>query len=141
MFVHGALCVAYSGRCLLSRYLSGRDSNQGNCAHPAAGITDLVEENRPGEYLEAIETDAGTEILSSKDLCLIEKIPEYIEAGVNAFKIEGRMKSVYYTANVTRIYRNAVDTCLSGGDYASHIPLWTEELDTREPPAFHLRSF
>jgi len=129
IFAHGALCVAYSGRCLLSRYLSGRDSNQGNCSHPCRWNYHLVEEKRPGEFLEVIESDAGTEILSSKDLCLIEKIPEYIDAGVNAFKIEGRMKSVYYVANITRIYKAAVETHLAGGDYAASLPLWKEELD------------
>jgi U32 family peptidase len=129
IFAHGALCIAYSGRCLLSRYMSGRDSNQGNCSHPCRWEYTLVEEKRPGEYFDIIESDQGTEILSSKDLCLIERIPEYIDAGVNAFKIEGRMKSVYYTANVTRVYKSAVETYCSGGDFAAQLPLFKEELD------------
>ncbi|MGL4369691.1 MAG: peptidase U32 family protein, partial [Spirochaetota bacterium] len=129
IFAHGALCIAYSGRCLLSRYLSGRDSNQGNCSQPCRWNYRLTEETRPGEYFELTETPKGTEILSSKDLCLIERLPEYVKAGVNAFKIEGRMKSVYYVANVTRIYKDALSTILSGGDYAAKIPFWKEELD------------
>jgi putative protease len=129
IFVHGALCVSYSGRCLLSRFLSGRDANQGNCSHPCRWKYSLVEEKRPGNYLEITEYSRGTEILSSKDLCLIEKIPEYIDAGVNAFKIEGRMKSLYYTANTTRIYRHAVDTYCSNGDYEALKPFWLNELD------------
>jgi putative protease len=129
VFVHGALCVAYSGRCLLSRYLSGRDANLGNCAQPCRWNYRLVEEKRPGEYLDVIENETGTEILSSKDLCLIEKLPGYVKAGVDAFKIEGRMKSVYYTANVTRVYRAALECIRSGGDYAAELPLWKEELD------------
>ncbi|HEY1405773.1 MAG TPA: U32 family peptidase [Spirochaetota bacterium] len=129
VFVHGALCVAYSGRCLLSRYMSGRDANKGNCSQPCRWNYRLVEEKRPGEYFDVIEDAKGTEILSSKDLCLIEKLPEFVKAGVNAFKIEGRMKSIYYVANVTRIYKTAVQTILSGGDYSSSLPLWKEELD------------
>ena len=129
IFAHGALCIAYSGRCLLSRYLSGRDSNQGNCSQPCRWNYQLVEEKRPGEFIPVSETPEGTEILSSKDLCLIEKLPEYIKAGVSAFKIEGRMKSVYYVANVTRIYKDAVRTILSGGDFAAKLPFWKEELD------------
>lgn len=128
-FIHGALCVAYSGRCLLSRYMSGRDSNQGNCAQPCRWNYTLMEEKRPGEYFEIFENERGTEILSSKDLCLLESLPAYVAAGVHAFKIEGRMKSVYYTANVTRVYRDAIDTILTGEDYAKKLPVWKEELD------------
>lgn len=129
VFAHGALCVAYSGRCLLSRYMSGRDSNQGNCSQPCRWNYKLVEEKRPGEYFDVIESESGTEILSSKDLCLIERIPEYIDAGVNAFKIEGRMKSVYHTANITRVYKAAVQTYLDGRDFADSLPQFKEELD------------
>jgi U32 family peptidase len=129
IFAHGALCIAYSGRCLLSRYMSGRDSNQGNCSQPCRWSYKLVEEKRPGEYFDIMESDAGTEILSSKDLCLIERIPEYIDAGVNAFKIEGRMKSAYHTANITRVYKSAVQTYLDGKNFAEHLPLYKEELD------------
>ncbi|MBP7602856.1 MAG: U32 family peptidase [Spirochaetes bacterium] len=129
VFVHGALCVSYSGRCLLSRFLSGRDANTGACSHPCRWRYALVEEKRPGHHLEIIEHARGTEILSSKDLCLIERLPEYIEAGVDAFKIEGRMKSLYYAANVTRVYRRALEVAAGGGDYDAHLPRWKEELD------------
>lgn len=129
IFVHGALCIAYSGRCLLSRYLSGRDANQGACAHPCRWNYSLVEEKRPGAPMDMIEYDRGTTILSSKDLCLIERLPEYVAAGVNAFKIEGRMKSVYYTANTTRVYRHALDTIIDGGPYEERLPFWRRELD------------
>lgn len=128
IFVHGALCVAYSGRCLLSRYLSGRDANQGDCAQSCRWRYSLVEETRPGAPLDIIENEAGTEIISSKDLCLIEQVQKYIDAGVDAFKIEGRMKSLYYTANTARIYRHAVK--LAGTDeFTKHLPFFKEELD------------
>jgi U32 family peptidase len=128
VFVHGSLCVAYSGRCLLSRYLTGRDANRGDCAQPCRWRYTLTEEKRPGEELEIVEYPSGTEILSSMDLYLVEKIGEYIDAGVDAFKIEGRMKSVYYTANTVRIYRHALDHA-SQDDFASFIPFYREELD------------
>ncbi|HOW81881.1 MAG TPA: peptidase U32 family protein [Spirochaetota bacterium] len=128
IFVHGALCVAYSGRCLLSRYLTGRSANQGDCSQPCRWNYSLVEKKRPGNYLDVIEHGSGTEILSSMDLSLIEKIGDYIDAGVSAFKIEGRMKSVYYAANTTRIYRHAVD-CAGTGAFAEHLPFWNRELD------------
>ena len=128
IFAHGALCVAYSGRCLLSRYLSGRDANQGDCAQPCRWNYKLVEEKRPGSYLDVFEHERGTEILSSKDLCLIEKLPQYMEAGVDSFKIEGRMKSIYHAANTTRLYAHARD--LAGTEeFEKHIPFWREELD------------
>ena len=129
VFVHGALCVSYSGRCLLSRFLSGRDANTGGCSHPCRWRYALVEEKRPGHHLQIVEHARGTEILSSKDLCLIERIPEYIGAGVDAFKIEGRMKSLYYAANVTRVYRHAVEVAAAGGDYLAHLPRWIGELE------------
>lgn len=127
VFAHGSLCISYSGRCLLSRYLTGRDANLGSCTHPCRWRYALVEEKRPGSHFEVIEHARGTEILSSKDLRLIEKVPAYIEAGVNAFKIEGRMKSLYYTANTTRIYKHAVRT--RGDAYARFLPFWEKELD------------
>jgi len=128
IFAHGALCIAYSGRCLLSRYLSGRDANGGDCSQPCRWKYSLVEEKRPGLYLDINEDNYGTEILSSKDLCLIERLEEYIDAGVDAFKIEGRMKSLYHAANTTRIYKHAVN--LAGtGKFAENLPFWREELD------------
>ncbi len=128
VFAHGALCVAYSGRCLLSRFMSGRDANQGDCSQPCRWRYSLVEEKRHGNHLDIIEYARGTEILSSKDLCLIERIEEYIDAGVNAFKIEGRMKSLYHAANTTRVYKHAVS--LAGTEaFHKYIPFWLEELD------------
>ena len=128
IFVHGALCVAYSGRCLLSRYLTGRDANQGDCSQPCRWNYSLIEKKRPGHYMDIIEHATGTEVLSSKDLCLIDRVDEYREAGVNAFKIEGRMKSLYYAANTTRIYKHAV-TLAGTEEYHRHVPFWNNELD------------
>lgn len=108
-FVHGAMCIAYSGRCLLSSYMTGRDANRGDCAHPCRYRYNLVEQRREGEYFPVYEEDGGTFIFNSKDLCMIEHIPELIEAGINSFKIEGRVKSVYYVATVIRAYRKAID--------------------------------
>jgi putative protease len=128
IFAHGALCVAYSGRCLLSRYLSGRDANRGDCAQPCRWDFKLAEEKRPGMYMDILEHERGTEILSSKDLCLIDRLPEYIEAGVDSFKIEGRMKSLYHAANTTRIYSHARD--LAGSpEFRMNLPFWRRELD------------
>lgn len=128
IFVHGALCVAYSGRCLLSRYLTGRSANQGDCSQPCRWNYSLIEKKRPGNYLDIIEHGTGTKILSSMDLCMIEKLQDFINAGVSAFKIEGRMKSIYYAANTTRIYKHAVS--LAGTDeFASNLPFWKNELD------------
>ncbi|MDR1131469.1 MAG: U32 family peptidase [Oscillospiraceae bacterium] len=107
-FVHGAMCVSFSGRCLLSNYLAGRDANRGDCAQPCRWKYHLVEEKRPGEYLE-ISEDGGSFILNSSDLCMIAHLPELIDAGVTSFKLEGRMKSAYYTAVVTNAYRHALD--------------------------------
>ncbi|PKL37513.1 MAG: peptidase U32 [Spirochaetae bacterium HGW-Spirochaetae-1] len=128
VFAHGALCVAYSGRCLLSRYLSGRDANQGDCAQPCRWDYKLVEMKRPGNYLDIIEHASGTEILSSKDLCLIQHLEEYLDAGVHAFKIEGRMKSLYHAANTTRVYRHALSVA-GTDDFRKHLPFWLNELD------------
>ena len=108
-FVHGAMCISYSGRCLLSNYFTGRDANQGSCTHPCRWKYAVAEETRPGEYLPVEENERGTFIFNSKDLCMIEHIPELIEAGINSFKIEGRAKSAYYAAVITNAYKAAVD--------------------------------
>lgn len=123
-FVHGAMCMAYSGRCLMSNYLTGRDANRGACTHPCRWFYDMAEEdtaghyaveekNRPGEIMEVIEDERGTSIFHSKDLCMIGHIPDLIEAGIDSFKIEGRMKNALYVATVCRAYRDAIDTCLA----------------------------
>ena len=124
-FVHGAMCVSFSGRCLLSNYLADRDANRGQCAQPCRWKYHLVEETRPGEYFEITE-DNGTFILNSNDLRMIEHIPELIEAGIESFKIEGRMKSAYYTAIVTNAYRHAIDAAVRG---ESLNPLWIDETE------------
>lgn len=108
-FVHGAMCISYSGRCLLSNYFTGRDANQGACTHPCRWKYAVVEEKRPGEYLPVYENERGTYIFNSKDLCMIEHIPELIEAGIDSMKIEGRMKTALYVATVARTYRKAID--------------------------------
>lgn len=108
-FVHGAMCISYSGRCLLSNYMTGRDANMGDCAHSCRYKYHLVEEKRPGEYFPVYEEEDGTFIMNSKDLCMIEYIPQMIRAGINSFKIEGRVKSLYYVATVIRSYRMAID--------------------------------
>ncbi|MDY6104388.1 MAG: peptidase U32 family protein, partial [Acetatifactor sp.] len=110
-FIHGAMCISYSGRCLLSNYFTGRDANQGACTHPCRWKYAVVEETRPGEYLPVYENERGTYIFNSKDLCMIEHIPELVEAGIDSFKIEGRMKTALYVACVARTYRKAI------GDY------------------------
>jgi putative protease len=108
-FVHGAMCISYSGRCLLSAFMTNRHANFGDCSHPCRWKYALVEEMRPGEYFPVFEDDYGTYILNSKDLCMIENIPDLVRSGVGFFKIEGRMKSVYYVASVTHAYRKAID--------------------------------
>ena len=108
-FIHGAMCISYSGRCLLSNFLTGRDANQGACTHPCRWKYSLVEETRPGEYMPVYEGERGTYIFNSKDLCMIEYIPELVEAGIDSFKIEGRMKTALYVATVARSYRKAID--------------------------------
>lgn len=112
-FVHGAMCVSFSGRCLLSNYLTGRDANRGECAQPCRWKYHLVEEKRPGEYME-ISEDKGTYIMNSNDMCMIEHLPELIDVGITSMKIEGRMKSAYYAAVVTNAYRHALDEALEG---------------------------
>ena len=111
-FIHGAMCISYSGRCLLSNYLTGRDSNQGACTHPCRWKYSVMEESRPGEYFPVYENERGTFIFNSKDLCMIEHIPDLINAGIDRFKIEGRMKTALYVATVARTYRKAIDDYL-----------------------------
>lgn len=108
-FVHGAMCISYSGRCLLSNYFTGRDANRGACTHPCRWKYAVVEETRPGEYMPVYENERGTYIFNSKDLCMIEHIPELIDAGIDSLKIEGRMKTALYVATVARTYRKAID--------------------------------
>ncbi len=128
-FVHGAMCISYSGRCLLSSFLTGRDANQGACTHPCRWKYALVEENRPGEYMPVFENDRGTYIFNSKDLCMIEHIPELIAAGIDSMKVEGRMKTALYVATVARTYRLAIDDYLNDPDsYKSRIPFYREEI-------------
>ncbi|MSS20310.1 peptidase U32 family protein [Pseudoramibacter porci] len=126
-FVHGAMCISYSGRCLLSHYLTGRDGNRGDCAQPCRWQYQLEESKRPGEFFPIEEDKTGTFIMNSKDLCLAEKIPELIKFGVNSFKIEGRMKSAFYVATVVSVYRKIIDAALANPDFT--VPhAWIEEL-------------
>ena len=111
-FIHGAMCISYSGRCLLSNYFTGRDANHGACTHPCRWKYAVVEETRPGEYMPVYENERGTYIFNSKDLCMIEHIPEIIDAGIDSLKIEGRMKTALYVATVARTYRKAIDDYL-----------------------------
>lgn len=115
-FIHGAMCISYSGRCLLSNYFTGRDSNQGACTHPCRWKYSVVEEKRPGEYLPVYENERGTYIFNSKDLCMIEYIPEIVNAGIDSLKIEGRMKTALYVACVARTYRKAIDDYFESED-------------------------
>ncbi|MCR1917492.1 U32 family peptidase [Frisingicoccus caecimuris] len=128
-FIHGAMCISYSGRCLLSSYFTGRDANQGACTHPCRWKYAIMEETRPGEYLPVYENERGTYIFNSKDLCMIEHIPELVEAGINSFKIEGRMKTALYVAVVTRTYRQAIDDYLKDEVlYRSRMDYYKEEI-------------
>lgn len=128
-FVHGAMCISYSGRCLLSSFLAGRDANQGACTHPCRWKYALVEEKRPGQYMPVEENDRGTYILNSKDLCMIEHIPELVEAGIDSFKVEGRMKTALYVATVARTYRMAIDDYFNDPDlYRRRLPFYREEI-------------
>jgi len=128
IFIHGAMCISYSGRCLLSNYMAGRDSNRGLCAHPCRWKYYLVEEKRPGEYMPVFENERGTFIYNSKDLCMIEYIPEILESGVESLKIEGRMKSSYYVATVVRAYRQALDSYYNNPENFRFNPEWLEEV-------------
>ncbi len=125
VFVHGAMCVSFSGRCLLSNYLTGRDANRGECAQPCRWKYHLVEEKRPGEYHEITE-DGGTYIMNSRDMCMIEHLPEIIDTGVTSLKIEGRMKSAYYAAAVTNAYRHALDAAIEKRPLS---PVWVDEME------------
>lgn len=128
-FVHGAMCISYSGRCLLSNYFTTRDANRGQCTQACRWKYSLVEENRPGEYYPIEEDQHGTYIFNSKDLCLLKYIPDLVEAGVDSLKIEGRMKSVHYAATVTKVYREAADSYLADPEHYEVKPEWIEELE------------
>ena len=125
-FVHGAMCVSYSGRCLLSNYMTGRDANRGACAQPCRYQYALVEEKRPGEYFPIGEDAGGAYIMNSRDMCMIDHIPELIDAGLDSLKIEGRAKSAYYAAVVTGAYRHAIDAALEGRPLD---PVWRDEVE------------
>ena len=127
-FVHGAMCISYSGRCLLSNFMAGRDANKGACTHPCRWKYSLVEEQRPGEYYPIEEDSHGSYIMNSRDLCMIDKIPELAEAGVTSLKIEGRMKSMFYVATVISAYRAAIDEYLADPDAYVFNPKYFEEL-------------
>lgn len=128
-FIHGAMCISYSGRCLLSNYFTGRDANQGACTHPCRWKYAVVEETRPGEYMPVYENERGTYIFNSKDLCMIEHIPEMIEAGIDSFKIEGRMKTALYVATVARTYRKAIDDYFTDPElYRSNMPWYLDQI-------------
>ena len=131
IFVHGALCISYSGRCMLSNYMTGRDANQGACAHPCRYSYKLIEEKRPGELFPVEEDERGTYIFNSKDLCLLEGLPELVASGADSLKIEGRMKSIFYVGGVTRIYRAALD-------YLRDLPddAWENPAEILLPPIF-----
>lgn len=128
-FIHGAMCISYSGRCLLSNYFTGRDANLGACTHPCRWKYYITEESRPGEYLPIEENERGTYIFNSKDLCMIEHIPDIIEAGIDSLKIEGRMKTALYVATVARTYRQAIDDYFKNPAlYEKNIPYYKEEI-------------
>ncbi len=128
-FVHGAMCISYSGRCLLSNYFTGRDANQGACTHPCRWKYSVMEEKRPGEYLPVYENERGTYIFNSKDLCMIEHIPELIDAGIDSLKIEGRMKTALYVATVARTYRKAIDDYLEDPKkYEENMPWYLDQI-------------
>lgn len=122
-FIHGAMCISYSGRCLLSNYFTGRDANQGACTHPCRWKYSIVEETRPGEYMPVYENERGTYIFNSKDLCMIEHIPDLLSVGIDSFKVEGRMKTALYVATVARTYRKAID------DYQKDPALYEANMD------------
>ena len=128
MFVHGAMCISYSGRCLLSNYMAGRDANRGLCAHPCRWKYHLVEEKRPGEYMPVYENERGTYIFNSKDLCLIDRLPKIIESGVTSLKIEGRMKSSYYVATIVKAYREALDAYDADPEKYVFKDAWLDEM-------------
>jgi putative protease len=127
-FVHGAMCISYSGRCLLSSVMTGRHANRGECAHPCRWSYSLVEETRPGEYFPVLEDESGTFIFNSKDLCLLHYLPELVGSGIDSLKIEGRMKGIHYVATVVRVYREALDRFMVDPANYRCRPEWLEEL-------------
>lgn len=129
-FVHGAMCISYSGRCLISSFLTGRDANQGACTHPCRWKYQLVEETRPGEYMPVFEDERGTYLYNSKDLCMIDHIPELVDAGIDSLKVEGRMKNALYAATVARAYRTAIDDyCEDAEKYYRKLFWYQEEVN------------
>lgn len=129
VFVHGAMCISYSGRCLLSSYFTGRDANRGECAQPCRWKYHLVEEKRPNQYIPVVEDERGTYIFNSKDLCLLPYLPQIIASGINSIKIEGRMKSVHYVATVVKAYRQAIDSYFASAEDFAVKTQWLEELN------------
>lgn len=128
-FIHGAMCISYSGRCLLSNYLTGRDANQGACTHPCRWKYSIVEEKRPGEYMPVFENERGTYIFNSKDLCMIKHIGDILESGIDSLKIEGRMKTALYVATVARTYRKAIDDYMESPEkYQANMPWYQEQI-------------
>jgi U32 family peptidase len=127
-FVHGAMCISYSGRCLLSNFMTGRDANHGQCTHPCRWKYHLVEEQRPGEYFPIEEDERGSYIMNSRDLCMLDSLPDMIDAGITSLKIEGRMKSAYYVATVVSAYRKALDAYLESPETYVYDPAWFDEL-------------
>uniref|UniRef100_UPI004056E640 peptidase U32 family protein n=1 Tax=Agathobacter sp. TaxID=2021311 RepID=UPI004056E640 len=128
-FIHGAMCISYSGRCLLSNYFTGRDANKGACTHPCRWKYSVMEEKRPGEYFPVYENERGTYIFNSKDLCMIEHIPDLVEAGIDSYKIEGRMKTALYVATVARTYRKAIDDYLESPEkYRQNMPWYLDQI-------------
>ena len=128
-FIHGAMCISYSGRCLLSNYFVGRDANRGACTHPCRWKYAVVEEKRPGQYLPVYENERGTFIFNSKDLCMVDHIPELVDAGIDSYKIEGRMKTALYVATVARTYRKAIDDFFESREkYEANLDWYREEI-------------
>ena len=128
-FIHGAMCMSYSGRCMLSNFMTGRDANRGECTHPCRWKYALVEEKRPGEYMPVFENERGTYIFNSKDLCMIDHIPDLVKAGIDSFKIEGRMKTALYVATVARTYRRAIDDYFESEEkYTANLPVYHEQI-------------
>lgn len=132
-FIHGSMCVSYSGRCLLSSHLTGRDGNRGMCTQPCRWnykLYEIEEEKRPDQRMEIVENDLGTFVMSSRDMCTVERVPELLESGITSFKIEGRMKSAYYTAVTTNAYRMAFDAYLADPSHYTYDPAWKRELES-----------
>ena len=128
-FVHGEMCISYSGRCLLSNYLVGRDANQGACTHPCRWKYSIVEEKRPGEYMPVFENERGTYIFNSKDLCMVEHMDDILNSGIDSLKIEGRMKTALYVATVARTYRKAIDDYMEAPEkYKANMSWYQEQI-------------